>query len=209
VQGGQLQVSMVLLELLQSSSPNLIRKKEDIKMMINKRLKVTIFGILFLAAGFLSSDFKALAAETGIETLCSSIPLKKAAVILSAPENDLQQSHRELMVSPEDIQKKIYKQPPLSCSIRSKTDFLKLITYVIYVFNDSSQAQVELKKIKEGFETVSKVEGIENMGDEAFWVADQRFQRFVARKSNTMIDILSPKDFEHQTVIMQMIMDKL
>lgn len=176
-------------------------------MTIRKVVKITILWIFFLASGFLHSDFKTFASD--IENLCSFITIEKAAVILSLPENDLQKSHRELMVSPEDVKNKTYKQPPLSCSIRSKSNFLKMITYVIYVFNEPSHTQVELRKMKEGFETVSEVEMINGTGEEAFWAGDKRFQRLVARKNNKLIDVLSPKEFESQADIMQMIMDKL
>ncbi len=178
-------------------------------MTINKGLKITIIWILFLASGFLYSDFKVFASESDTEDLCSFIPLEKAAVILSLPENDLQKSNRELMVSPEDVKNKTYKQPPLSCSIQSKSNFFKMITYITYVFNDPSHAQVELKKMKEGFKTVAEVEMIKGMGEEAFWVGDKRFQRLVARKNNKLIDVLNPKEFKFQTDIMQMIMENL
>ncbi|MBA3011913.1 MAG: hypothetical protein KKF12_09035 [Proteobacteria bacterium] len=178
-------------------------------MTINTALKITILWILFLASGFLHSDFKTFASESDIENLCSFIAVEKAAAILSLPVADLQKSHRELMVSPEDVKNKTYKQPPLSCSIRSKSNFLKMITYVIYVFNEPSHAQVELRKMKTGFETVSEVEMIKGMGEEAFWAGGKRFQRLVARKNNKMIDVLSPKEFNFQADIMQMIMDKL
>ena len=178
-------------------------------MIISKVFKITIIWVLFLAAGFFHSGFKAFASESNTENLCSFIPLEKAAEILSLPANDLQKNHRDLMVSPEDVKNKTYKQPPLSCTIRSKSSFLKMITYVIYVFNDPSHAQEELKKIKEGFETVSEVEMIKGMGEEAFWAGDKRFQRLVARKNNKMVDILNPKEFKFQVDMMQMVMDKL
>jgi hypothetical protein len=179
------------------------------KMTINRVLKILMIWILVPVSGGLFFDFRALASETDVENLCSIIPLEKAAEILSVPENDLQMSNRELMVSPEKVKNKTYQQPPLSCSIRSKSNFLKTITYVIYVFNDPSRAQMELKEMKQGFEAVSKVEMINGMGDEAFWAGDRRFQRFVARKNNKMIDIVSPKEFKHQADTMKMIMDKL
>jgi len=178
-------------------------------MTIRKALKITSLWVFILGSGFLYSDFKTFASESDIENLCSFIVIEKAAAILSLPENDLQKSHRELMVSPEDVKNKTYEQPPLSCSIQSKSNFFKMITYVIYVFNEPSHAQVELKKMRERFETVSEVEMIKGMGGEAFWAGDKRFQRLVARKNNKMIDVLRPKEFKLQVDIMQTIMDKL
>ncbi len=180
-------------------------------MTIRKVLKAKtmIIWVLVLASGILLSAFTALASESGIADLCSFIPLEKAAAILSLSEDDLQKSHRELQVSPEDLQNNTYKQPPLSCSIRSKSNFLKMITYVVYIFNDPSHTALELKRMKEGYGTVSEIKDINDMGEEAFWVADARFQRLVARKDNKVIDILNPKEFQHQADIMQIIMDQL
>jgi len=175
----------------------------------NKTLRITTIWVLFLASGLLDSGVKVLAAETNAENLCSIITLDKAAVILSVPEDDLHKNYRELMISPEDIENKTYKQPPVSCSIQSKSNFLKMVTFVIYVFNDSSLAQQEFDKMKQGFETVSKVNLISGMGEKAFWVEDSRVQRLVARKNSKLVDILNPKDFNTQTHTMHMILEKL
>ena len=77
-------------------------------MTISKVIKVIIIWILFLASGFLYSNFNVFASESDTEILCSSIPFEKAAVILSLPENDLQKSHRELMYLQRNLQFAVY-----------------------------------------------------------------------------------------------------
>jgi len=177
------------------------------KMAGNNVFKRVIIWVVFLSSGWLFSYSTAPASEN--QSLCNAVPFEKAAKILLTKESDLEKNTRELMVSPEDIKNKLYLEPPVSCSIRSKSNFLKTITFVSYVFNDPSRATLELKKMKQGFETVAKTETIIDMGDEAFWVKDARFQRLMARKNNRIIDILNPKEFNHQADIMKMILDKL
>ena len=112
------------------------------------------------------------------------------------------------MVSPEDLQKKIYKIPPYNCTIRSNSNFLKLITYVAYVYNDPKQARIDFNKMQHNYESLSKVDTVADIGDEAFWVGDNRFQRMVAIKGDIVIDVLSPKDFNLQKQIIRLVLDQ-
>lgn len=109
------------------------------------------------------------------------------------------------MVSPDDIQKKIYNRTPYICTIRSKSNFLKFITYVTYVYNDTGQARIEFNKMQKGFESISKVDLIPDIGNETFWAGDNRFQRMVSIKGNVVIDVLSPKDFKLQTQVIRLL----
>jgi hypothetical protein len=113
------------------------------------------------------------------------------------------------MVSPDDIQNKVYKYPPHNCAIRSTSDFLKSITYVTYAYNDPGQALKEFNQMKNGFATVSKVDDVPDTGDEVFWAGDDRFQRMVAIKGNVVVDVLSPKDFNLQKQIIDLVLEKI
>ena len=183
------------------------QKMGDI-MKLKRLLRLTTISILFLNLGMLCTSSKILATETDGTNRCSSITLENAATILVVSTDDLQKSSRDLMVSPEDLQKKIYKIHPYHCTIRSKSNFLKLITYVTYVYNDPGKARIEFDKMQKNFESLSKVDVLPDIGDEAFWVGDNRFQRMVAIKGDVVIDVLSPKDFNLQKQIIRLVLDK-
>jgi hypothetical protein len=177
-------------------------------MKLKRLLRLTTISVLILNFGMLCNSSKILATETDGTNRCSSITLENAAAILLVSADDLQKSSRDLMVSPEDLEKKIYKIPPYYCTIRSKSKFLKLITYVTYVYKDSGKARIEFDKMQKNFESLSKVDVVPDIGDEAFWVGDNRFQRMVAIRGGVVIDVLSPKDFNHQKQIIRLVLDK-
>lgn len=60
--------------------------------------------------------------------------------------------------------------------------------------------------MKNNFAIVCKVDAVPDLGDEAFWVGDKRFQRMVARRGNMLIDVLSPRNFDRQKKLIQMIL---
>ena len=177
-------------------------------MKFKRLLCLTAISVLFLNLGVLCTSSEILATETDGTNRCSSITLENAANILAVSTDDLQKSSRDLMVSPEDLQKKIYKIHPYNCTIRSKSNFLKLITYVTYVYNDPGKARKEFDKMQKNFESLSKVDVIPDIGDEAFWAGDNRFQRMVAIKGGVVIDVLSPKEFNLQKQIIRRVLDK-
>lgn len=176
-------------------------------MKLKQFVQLTTISILFLTLGLLCANSNILASETDNSDRCSAIPLETAAGILNVSIEDLHKSSTDLMVSPDDLERKIYKTPPYTCSIRSKTNFLKLITYVVYVYNDPGQARLEFEKMKTGFETISKVDALPDIGDATFWAGDNRFQRMVSIKGGIVIDILSPKDFELQKQLIRQVLD--
>ena len=177
-------------------------------MKLKRLLQLTTISILFLTLGLLCTNSKILASETDGTNRCSGITLENAATILVVSTDDHHQSSSDLMVSPDDLQKKIYKIHPYNCTIRSKSNFLKFITYVTYVYNDPGQARIEFNKMQKGFESISKVDVVPDIGDEAFWAGDNRFQRMVAIKGDVVIDVLSPKDFNLQKRIIRLVLDK-
>ena len=177
-------------------------------MKLKRLLRLTTILILFLNLAMLCTYSKILATETDSTSRCVGITLENAATILAVSTDDLQKSSRDLMVSPEDLQKKIYKIPPYNCTIRSNSNFLKLITYVTYVYNDPKQARIDFNKMQHNYESLSKVDAVADIGDEAFWVGDNRFQRMVAIKGDIVIDVLSPKDFNLQKQIIRLVLDQ-
>ena len=84
-----------------------------------------------------------------------------------------------------------------------------MISYVTYVHNKDEQARLEFERMKEGFETVSKVDIIPEIGDASFWAGDSRFQRLVAVKGDALIDVLNPKDFDMQKRIVLLVLNGL
>ena len=199
---------MLLVGTLVPHVPKQRRKKMGNIMKLKRLFRLTTILILFLNLGMLCTSSKILATETDGTSRCSSITLENAATILAVSTDDLQKSSRDLMVSPEDLEKKIYKIQPYNCTIRSKSNFLKLITYVTYVYNNPGKARIEFDKMQKNFESLSKVDVVPDIGDEAFWVGDNRFQRMVAIKGDIVIDVLSPKDFNLQKQIIRLILDK-
>lgn len=165
---------------------------------------MTIF-ILFLSLSFIFTYCLAFAGEKGNLCRCEGFSLQSAADILNVPVDDLQLNSTEIPVSPEDLQDKTFKTNPSSCTFRSKSDFFKLITYITYVFNDLQKARMEFAKMKKGYESISRAERIEDMGDEAFWVGDERFLRLVAIKGPVVVDVLSPKDFDLQKQVVHVV----
>ena len=182
-------------------------KTKRITTMENKhRSRITTTTVIFTVLGILFVGARGLAAESGKTDCCSQMTAADAARILDISVDDLQTSSSDLMVSPEDQAKKIYKVPPCRCSIRSRSNFLKSITYVIYVYNDAGQAGSEYGTMKNGFESVARVDIVPNIGEATFWVGDSRFQRMVALKGALVVDVLSPKELELQKQIMARLM---
>lgn len=178
-------------------------------MKLKQFVQLTTFTILFLTLGLLCANSSILASETDNIDRCKAVSLESAAGILNVTIDELHKSSSDLMVSPDDLERKIYKTPPYTCSISSKTNFLKIITYVTYDYNDPGQARLEFDKMRNGFETVSKVDMVPDIGDAAFWAGDNRFQRMVSIKGGVVIDILSPKDFEIQKQLIRQVLDTL
>jgi hypothetical protein len=175
--------------------------KEE-KPMKPRQLRIfTSILVLNLFIAFSCTCADALAAKEECQDRCDGISLEKAAALLNVPVDELQQTRSDLMVSPEDIQKKIYKIHPYTCTIRSTSNFLKFISYVTYVYHDPGQARTDYETMKRGYESVSKTEEIPEIGDAAFWAGDKRFQRMVAVQGNVVIDVLSPKDLDAQRQI--------
>ncbi|MBU0664491.1 MAG: hypothetical protein KJ990_08115 [Proteobacteria bacterium] len=174
-------------------------------MQVKRLPQLSTISILFFTLGLLCTNSKILALETDDTNRCSAITLENAATILVVSPNDLQKNRHDVMVSPDDIQKKIYNRTPYICTIRSKSNFLKFITYVTYVYNDTGQARIEFNKMQKGFESISKVDLIPDIGNETFWAGDNRFQRMVSIKGNVVIDVLSPKDFKLQTQVIRLL----
>ncbi|MBU0960338.1 MAG: hypothetical protein KKH60_02340, partial [Proteobacteria bacterium] len=155
----------------------------------------------------LTNTSNILAAENTDTNRCSGITLEKAAIILGVSIDDIQISSSDLMISPDDLKKNIYKIHPYSCAVRSKSNFLKIINYVTYVHNNPDKARTEFNKIRKGFESISTVDVLADIGDEAFWAGDNRFERMIAIKGDVVIDVLSPKDFDLQKQIIQQVLN--
>ena len=178
-------------------------------MKLKRSLRLLIISILFLIFGMLCTNSKTLATRMDGTQRCRGITLENSAAILAVSADDLKKSSRDLVVSPEDLKKKIYKILPYNCTIRPKSNFLKFITYVTYSYNNPKQARMDFNKMRQNYETVSKVDAVAGIDDEAFWVGDNRFQRMIAIKGNAAIDVLSPKDFNLQKQIMRFVLDKI
>ncbi len=175
-------------------------------MTSDHKPKSSVFAWIFPGVFLFCLAMATTASAADTETLCGPLGPEQAAAILSVPETDIIGNSRELEVSPEDIRKKTYSRPPVSCSFRSKSDFLKNLTYVRYVFADPAQARTEFLKMKQGFETVSAVDTILDLGEEAFRAGDQRFRRLVARQGGMVIDVLNPKEFDTQVRVLRLIL---
>lgn len=178
-------------------------------MKSKRLLRLLAISVLFLNLGFMGANSEIVAAETADTERCTSITFKEGAAILDVSTDDLQTTSHDIMVSPDDLQKKIYKTPPYNCTIRSKSDFLKSIAYITYIYSDPKQAHSDYIKMKKGYESVSTVEDIPGLGDKTFWVADNRFQRLVGAKGTVLVDILSPKDVNLQKQVIRLVLDNL
>lgn len=171
-------------------------------------LRLTRIAIICCTAALLATNPILSASATDNTSHCSGITLADAAAVLDVPIDDLVKNSNEIMVSPEDAKNKTYKAQPHSCSIKSKSDFFKFITYVTYVHRSADKAGIEFNRMQKGFESITTVDNITDIGDKAFWVSDNRFKRLVSLKGNVVIDVLSPKDFELQKRIGQLVLEK-
>ncbi|WP_319407798.1 hypothetical protein [uncultured Desulfosarcina sp.] len=178
-------------------------------MTLRKILRLTTISILFFFNCILFTLPQSFAAETDNKSRCNRITLEKAAIILGVSTDDLQKSNIDIMVSPDDIKKKTFKIKPCTCAIRSKSNFLKGINYIIYVYNDPGQARIDFNKMQNNYETISTADIVPGIGDETFWVSDTRFQRMVSIKGNILVDVLSPKEFDLQKQIISLVLSNL
>ncbi len=157
---------------------------------------VICFGLGFSARGW------------GAGSCCQGLSLKAAARILKVKPADLTMTSRHLMVSPDDTKNGTYKAPPCDCAFRSRTDFLKSIHYVTYTYNDPARARATFRKMRSNFSTVSKVDKVPSLGDDAFYAGDSRFKRLVVLKGSLLIDIRSPRIFRSQKEIARFVLEK-
>lgn len=174
-------------------------------MKLKRILRLTTISILFFFISILFTVPRNFAAETDSTNRCNSITLEKAATVLDVSTDDLLKSNIDIMVSPDDVTKKTFKIQPCNCAIRSKSNFLKGINYIIYVYNDPGQARIDFKKMQDNFETISKVDVVPDIGDETFWVGNNRFQRMVSIEGDVLVDVLSPKEFDLQKQIISLV----
>ena len=175
-------------------------------MKINRLPKAASMVILMVIIAFLAADVGSIASAGETTHSCCNISLADAAGILDVPSQDLQKHSRELMLSPEQLKKNIYKKHPCSCSIREKGNFLKIIAYRIYEYNKPRQAHMDFEQMKQGFASCSTVDVVPDLGDEAFWAGDKRFRRLVAVQKNVMIDVSNPSDFELNRKIIRLVL---
>ena len=136
------------------------------------------------------------------------IPLDQAAAILGVAAGDLNRRSFKRPVSPEDQKNKTYKISPCGYGYRSKSNFLKSISYTVYNYSRPQKARSVFDTMKGNFKTVAKVEAVQGLGDEAFWVNDPRFHRLVALKGTLMIDVVSPKELKLQKRIIRLLLGK-
>jgi hypothetical protein len=177
-------------------------------MQLKKIVRLTSIWILFLVVCMLFIAPWNVAAKTDSTSRCNSITLENAATILVVSTDDLQKSNTDIMVSPDDIKNKTFKMQPYNCAIRSKSNFLKGINYIIYVYNDLGQARIDFKKMQNSYAAISKVDVVPDIGDVTFWVSDNRFQRMVSIKGDIVVDVLSPKEFDLQKQIVRLVLGK-
>lgn len=166
-----------------------------------------VMGVALL--GFFCVGMATVNASNKKGTACSQgLSSAEAASVLGVKANDLNVRSFPQMVSPDDTKNKTYKVPPCSYSYRSKTNFRKGISYVVYIYNDPKRARRDYETMKGNFATSAKVEKVPGLGDEAFWVNDKRFHRLVAIKGNRMVDILNPTDVKLQKRVMVLVLKK-
>ncbi len=137
--------------------------------------------------------------------LCSGLTIEEAAEMLGVPEADIRASENKMPVSPDDSANNVYTTPPSSCTFSSQADFLKSVSYVVYVFSSDTQAMKDFNTMKANFETVAQTQAV-GLGDRAFRVDDKRFQRTVGLEKNVLVDVLSPKTAELQQQILQQVL---
>lgn len=178
-------------------------------MTLKKILRLTTISILFITMCILFTVPQNFAAETDSTNRCNSISLESAASILIVSTDDLQKSNMDIMVSPDDIKNKTFKIQPCNCAIRSKSNFLKSINYIIYEYNDPKQARIDFNKMKNNYGTISKIDVVPDIGDGTFWVGDKRFQRMVSIKGDVLVDVLNPKEFDLQRQIISLVLGDL
>jgi len=161
---------------------------------------------ILCAVGILFAAAPTPAADSGDTSRCMGLSLEEAGAILGVSSTDLVVEGRDMMVSPQDLEKGLYRKTPHTCTFRSQNDFLRFVSYITYVHSSKQQARLEWERMKEGFETVSAVDAVPGVGDEAFWAGDSRFRRMVAVKGAVVVDVLNPKDFDLQKRILKSVL---
>jgi hypothetical protein len=162
--------------------------------------------VYFLACGFPYAGTTAIAMEKGDTGGCDGISIEEAAVILGKSPDDLLKSSNDGLVSPDDIRKKTYKVPPCTCRIKSKSDYLKSVNYIIYIYNDPGRARDDFDTMRTDFKVVAKVDDTPGLGDQAFRAVNSHLERMVALKGGVLIDVLTPGDFARQKRVVELVL---
>jgi len=176
--------------------------------MRNRTWKFTLMTALLLAANLFYINSHGLASEGESRTCCQELSLEQVAALLGVPADDFRVSSYPQPVSPEDLQKKTYTTPPCSCSFRARSDFLKSVTYAVYVFSNPVEACSSWKTMREGFATVTNLKHVEGLGDKVFQVKDKRFKRLVACSGNVLIDVMNPTDPTLQKQLLRLLLEE-
>jgi len=154
--------------------------------------KVLLF---FLCGFFLGYATTAAAAASKGRGPCQAVSKAQAADILGVQQSDL------LVQTFDDL--------PSRCVIRSKSNFLKSISFSVYHEGSAAEAKRDFDKMRQALGILSKIETVPGLGDAAFWAGNDRVKRLALIKDSVFIDIRSPRKRAQQEKIARILLSDI
>lgn len=134
------------------------------------------------------------AAATETSQGCAGLTAEQAAAILGLAPADL--------VGPQHLE-------TFTCRFHGRSDPFKTLSFNAYTESSAAEAARKMDSEEEGFAFLSKIDTLQDLGDEAWRAPDSRARRLVFRKGATWVDIVTPGDSAAQVRIARIVLAHL
>jgi hypothetical protein len=123
---------------------------------------------------------------------CGGVKAADAAAILHIPASDVDGPHTS----------KVF-----SCLYRSRKDAFTTLSFNVHTADTPAAAAQQLASEKDGFTYLSKIQPLDNLGDEAWRAPDPRVRRLLVRKGRVWLDVVTPGDEAAQRKVAQIVLE--
>ena len=139
-------------------------------------------------------DHSANAAAGPAVGLCGGLKAADAAAILHIPASDVDGPHTSKVSG---------------CLYWSRKDVFTRLNFNIYTADTPAAAAQKMASEKDGFTFLSRIQPLDNLGDEAWRAPDPRVRRLLMRKGRVWLDVVTPGDEAAQRKVAEIVLEHL